>query len=170
MALLIYDAEVEVDPGGRRSVVELYDAVDPRAEHRLTDGEVLTGVVLPTPVVGERASYRRVTSRALAEWPLVEAVCALTLGDDGTIRDVRVAVGGVGPVAMRLPGVEARLRGANPDPDEIDHAAGLAADGARPAPQAAGKVPLLKGVVAEVIQRSVEEDDQSELAFHERMG
>lgn len=167
MALLVYDAEVDVDPGGRRPVADLYDAVDPTSEHRLAEGEVLTGVILRTRIAGERASYRRATSRALAEWPLVEAVCALTLGSDGRIADIRVAVGGVGLVPMRLPGVEARLRGVSPGPDEIADAVGLAANGARPAPQAAGKVPLLEGVVAEVVERAVEGDDETELALHE---
>lgn len=168
MALLLYDAEVDVDPGGRRPVAALYDAIDPASEHRLTTGEVLTAIVLPAPVAGERASYRRVASRALAEWPLVEAVCALTLDNDGKIADVRVAVGGVGPVPRRLPLVEERLRGEVAGPDEIAQAARYAAHGARPAPQAASKLPLLEGIVTEVVERAVEGDDRTELAFHER--
>lgn len=167
MALLVYDAEVEVDPGGLRPVGELYDVVDPSSEHRLENGEVLTGIVLPPPIAGERASYRRATSRALAEWPIVEAVCALTLGDDGEIADLRVGVGGVGPVPRRLPLVEERLRGAVPGPDAVAAAAALATEGARPAPQAAVKLPLLEGIVAEVIEQAVAGDNATELAFHE---
>ena len=168
MALLLYDARVEVDPGGLRSLADLYDAVDPTSEHRLTDGEVLTAVELPSPLVGERASYRRATSRALAEWPLVEAACALTVDDDGRIADFRIAVGGVGPVPRRLPGVEARLQGVAPGPDEIAAAAALAAEGARPAPRAAGKLPILEGIVAEVIETAMEGGGGTELASHER--
>lgn len=168
MALLLYDAEVDVDPGGLRPVADIYDAVDPTSEHRLTGGEVLRGVVLPPPVAGERASYRRATSRALAEWPLVEAVCALSLGSDGRIVDIRVGVGGVGPVPRRLPLVEERLRGTTPGPNDIAEAAALATEGARPAPQAAPKLPILEGIVADVIERAVAGDDETELAFHER--
>ena len=168
MALLAYDAQAEVEPGGARPVAELYDPVDPTSEHRLTRGEVLTHIVLPPAVSGERAAYHRVTGRALAEWPLVEAVCALTLDTDGAVDRVRVAVGGVAPTPLRLPLVEERLVGSRPEPGVIAEAARLVAEGARPAPQAAAKVPLLQGVVTEVIERAAAGEGVTELAYHER--
>ena len=79
-ALLTYEAGVEVAGRGRLSVADLFgDGTDGRHDHRLGPGDVLVAVYLPPPLEGERAAYRRVTSRALAEWPTVEAVCRLAL-------------------------------------------------------------------------------------------
>jgi len=61
--------------GPSRSVAELSgDGSDPTRGHLLGDREILTAVVLPPPLPGERADYERATSRRVAEWPLVEAV------------------------------------------------------------------------------------------------
>src|SRR5690606_32533153 len=48
MALLTYAATVETADGARRSIADLYgDGSDPRRDHRLAAGEVLTAVVMP---------------------------------------------------------------------------------------------------------------------------
>lgn len=168
MALGAYDAMVEVSPGGKRPIEELFDPVDPRSEHRLTAGEVLVAVNLPPALIGERAAYGRATGRALAEWPAVEVACSLTLKDSGEIGRIRVVAGAVGPVPLRLRGVEAGLWGRVPTAETIAEAARHAVDGARPAPQAAGKLRLLVGLVADVVERAVAGDDRTELALHEQ--
>ena len=67
--------------------------------------ELLTGVLMPAPLEGERAAYVRAIGRAQAEWPLVEVVLRLVV-THGTIGFARVAVGGVAPVPLRLQRVE----------------------------------------------------------------
>ena len=109
MALLAYEAQVEVARGGSRPVGALYgDGSDGRHDHQLGEREILTAVEMPSPLDGERAAYFRATSRALAEWPLVEAVVRLAVNDD-TIEFARVAVGGVAPIPLRLQRVEEAL-------------------------------------------------------------
>jgi hypothetical protein len=65
---------------------------------------------MPPPLDRERGAYFRATSRALAEWPLVEALVRLVVTRE-TIEFARVAVGGVAPVPLRLEGVEEALTG-----------------------------------------------------------
>jgi xanthine dehydrogenase YagS FAD-binding subunit len=167
MALLLYDAEVVVHPDVTRPLTDLYDPVDPKAEHTLGPHEVLVSVLLPPPVSAETGAYRRATARTYAEWPLVEAACRLVI-QDGRIALARVAAGGVAPAPLRLAAVEDRLQDATADPDTLAAAASLASHGSRPAPQAAYKLELLAGVVRQVLEDAVAESSESEAAFGER--
>lgn len=133
LALLAFDAAVELAPRGPVSVEALYgDGQHPDREHTVTDDELLVAVTLPAPVPGARSGWLRAASRARAEWPLVEAVVRLAPGA------TRMAVGGVAPVPLRLAAVEAAL-------DAGDRAGALAActAGATPNAAAAYKLTLL---------------------------
>lgn len=167
VGLLVYDAQVEVHPGRVFALANLYDGVDPTSEHNLGQGEVLTAVLLPPPVPSEKGSYWRATSRAMAEWPIVEAACRLVV-DDGRIVDAAVAVGGVAPIPLRLGAVDEALVGATPGDAAFQAAASLAGNGVKPAPQAAYKSKLLESAVLEVLEHAVAGHMASEMAFHER--
>jgi len=156
MALLAYDAQVEVQGSALQSVADLYgDGADPQRDHLLGEYELLTGVRLPAPVPSERAAYFRSISRAEAEWPLVEALVRLVLDENNLIQLARVSVGGVANIPLRLPQVEAALVGQAATPVICTHAAELAATGANPLPQTAYKVKLLVGTVLEALERAM---------------
>jgi xanthine dehydrogenase YagS FAD-binding subunit len=155
MALLAYEAQVEVAGGASRPVAALYgDGSDGRHDHQLGEHEILTAIHMPPPLEGERAAYFRATSRALAEWPLVEAVVRLAVAD-GTIESARLAVGGVAPIPLRLQLVEEALTGKRASPEVLEHAASLAADGASPLPMTHYKVHLLPHTVREALNRAL---------------
>jgi xanthine dehydrogenase YagS FAD-binding subunit len=158
MALLAYEAEVEVAGSGTRTVAALYgDGSDGRRDHLLGERELLTGVALGAPLEGEHAAYFRAIGRAQAEWPLVEAIVRL-LVVDGTIRFARVAVGGVAPVPLRLEQVEQALLDRPADADTFARASSLAAEGANPLPLTGYKVKLLPATVRETLERAVSEN------------
>lgn len=169
-ALLTYGAGVEVAGRGRLSVADLFgDGTDGRHDHRLGPGDVLVAVYLPPPLEGERAAYRRVTSRALAEWPTVEAVCRLALDEENRISVARVAVGGVAPIPLRRPEVEDALVGVSAsDRTAIERAARRATEGADPLPQTSHKVPLLEALVADVVESAAAGDAHTEAGRAER--
>ena len=155
MALLAYEARVEVAGGATRSVAELYgDGSDGRRDHQLGEHEILTAVQMPRPLEDERASYFRATSRAHAEWPLVEALARVEIADGG-ITFARVAVGGVAPVPLRLQQVEEVLASERATPGTLERAASLAAEGANPLPMTRYKVALLKETVREALDRAL---------------
>lgn len=166
MALLLHDATVSVDPGGDMPLADLYSD-DAASEHTLTEGQVLTAVSIGPAVAGERAAYWRANQRLLAEWPLVEAVCRMSIEGD-TITAIGVAVGGVAPAPMRLPAVEEALVGKPATAETLAEAAASASDGSRPAPQAAFKVGMLRGTVLEVLERAVSGEVHAEASVHER--
>lgn len=153
-ALLAYDAEAVVDGKGPRTMTALLgDGSDPSRDNALADGALLTAFVLPPPVPGERAAYFRAIARSRAEWPLVEVVARLIV-EDTTITEAAVAIGGVAGVPMRLPKVEAQLRGKTADVSTYREAAALARDGASPLPMTGYKVPLCESTVLETLERA----------------
>ncbi|MBI1296408.1 hypothetical protein GC175_15755 [bacterium] len=155
MALLAYEAEVEINDGERRSIANLYgDGSDGSRDHTLAAQEVLTRVYLPVPVDGERTAYFRSISRAEAEWPIVECLVRLVIAD-GVITFARVGVGGVANIPLRLENVEAALTGQPSSVQALTHAASLAAEGTRPLAETAYKVDFLVGTVLEALERAV---------------
>jgi xanthine dehydrogenase YagS FAD-binding subunit len=154
MALLAYEASVMVHGDADRTVEALYgDGSIAVGDHRLPAGAVLTHVVLPPPRAREQAAYFRAISRARSEWPLVEALVRLVV-DDGTVSFARVAIGGVAPVPLRLPKVEAALVGKAASGRALAEAAALATEGAEPLPMTGYKLALVEGTVLETLERA----------------
>jgi xanthine dehydrogenase YagS FAD-binding subunit len=155
VALLAYEASVDVHGRGRRRLDGILgDGSDPTRDLQLDDGELLTHVLMPPPLAGERAAYVRATIRALAEWPLVEVVVRATV-EDGTIRFARVAVGGVAPIPLRLFGVEDDVVGNPGSPETLERAAAIATEGATPLPMTTYKLDVLTGAVLEALEHAV---------------
>jgi xanthine dehydrogenase YagS FAD-binding subunit len=154
MALLAYDASVMVHGADDRTVVALYgDGSDAKGDHGLEPGALLTHVVLPPPQPREQAAYFRTISRARSEWPLVEVLVRLVV-DGGTVSFARVAMGGVAPVPLRLPAVEAALVGKPASAETFAAAAAIATQGASPLPMTEYKVALVEGTVLETLERA----------------
>lgn len=154
LVLLAYEADVSIAGGARRSISALYgDGSDPRHDHTLAEGEILSQVHLPAPLKDERAAYFRAISRARAEWPLIEAVVRLQV-DGERISFARVAVGGVANIPLRLPQVEAALLDQPAVEATFAAAAKLALEGAQPLPMTGYKLALLEGTVYETIDRA----------------
>lgn len=155
MALLTYDAEVEVHGEPPRTVAGLYGDGDQlhHADHLLAPDRILTAVLLPPSLPGERAACHRATSRAHAEWPLVEAAARLALDGD-TVTYAAVAAGGVARVPLRLNEVEAALIGREATPAVLAAAAATVLARCRPLPQTGYKATLFRDTVLEALERA----------------
>lgn len=166
VAFLAHDADVLVRGADDRSMADLLgDGRDPRRNHSLPDGALLTHVVLSVASGGRFGAYARTIARARSEWPLVEAVVALDVGEGpggdprgwpgATIRGARVAIGGVANVPLRLPRVEAALAGQPVTDAVLEAAAALATHGAAPLPMTAYKVDLLAPTLIDAFERAL---------------
>jgi xanthine dehydrogenase YagS FAD-binding subunit len=151
-ALLGYDARVVTNRRDGLTIAGLLgDGSNGRADHTLAPGEMITKIVLPAPLAGERAAYKRAISRTYAEWPLVEA-CARAAIVDGKFQFVRLVAGGIAPVPLGLTSCESALRGKTANATTIAEAARLAAIGAKPLPMTAYKLTLLEGLVRDLLE------------------
>ena len=152
-ALLAYDASIATDQRAALSIGELLgDGSNGAADNALKPGEMIRSIALPSPLVGERALYKRAISRTHAEWPLAE-VCARAVVKDGTFQFIRLAAGGIAPVPLRLSAAEAALQGKPANAATIAEAARLATSGARPLPMTGYKLDLLRGLVKDLLEK-----------------
>ncbi|GAB2559651.1 FAD binding domain-containing protein [Nocardia heshunensis] len=114
----------------------------PEREYDLRSGELVTAVEIPAYPPDLQSGYLKVRDRQSYEFALTSAAVALHI-PDGVIRTAKIAVGGVGTVPWRLPGVEQALIGRRAEPTVWADAASRAADGAQLLPQNGFKADLL---------------------------
>jgi xanthine dehydrogenase YagS FAD-binding subunit len=89
-------------PGGR-----------PDIETTLAANELITAVEVVALPFARNSTYRKVRDRASYAFALVSVAAALDIADDGALRDVRLALGGVAHKPWRAFKAESALRGAS---------------------------------------------------------
>ncbi len=156
VALVALDAVVEViGSAGERSIpltdFYLLPGETPERENVLAHGELIVAVSVPAGAYAARSHYLKVRDRASYEFALTSAAVALTLDGD-TIREARVALGGVGTVPWRSHAAEDRLRGAALNEATLAAAAEAAVRDARPRRDNAFKVELVQHTLVRALQ------------------
>ncbi|WP_156679970.1 FAD binding domain-containing protein [Sphingomonas profundi] len=116
VALAALDATVHLEgPDGGRALpltaLHRLPGGTPHIETELRPGELITAISLPPLPFAARSTYRKVRDRASYAFALVSVAAALDLAGDGTVRDVRLALGGVAHKPWRAEKAEAALRG-----------------------------------------------------------
>jgi xanthine dehydrogenase YagS FAD-binding subunit len=117
----------------------------------LQPGELIEAILVPASAPARKSYYLKVRDRASFEFALVSAAVGLEVHGE-TIRDARVAAGGVGVKPWRLPEVEQALHGQPLTPATLRAAAELAGQGARPASQNGFKLILLRRTVLRALE------------------
>jgi xanthine dehydrogenase YagS FAD-binding subunit len=156
-ALIALDAVVEITgKSGVRSMpfAELHkqpgDA--PQIETTLLPGELISAFSIQGR--WPRSIYLKVRDRQSYEFALSSAAVALDI-QDGTIRDARVALGGVATVPWRAREAEAVLKGQKLDDALAARAADAAFTGAKGRKHNEFKISLGKRVVARALHQAV---------------
>lgn len=152
VALTALDVVVHTEgPRGARTIPfgELHrlPGDDPSRDTVLEHGELVTAIELPPLEMARRSTYRKVRDRASYAFALVSVAAAVDLADDGTVRDARVALGGVAHAPWRATRAEEVLRGRRLTDDAARAAAEAELADAVPQPGIDGgnafKVPLV---------------------------
>ncbi|WP_174285786.1 xanthine dehydrogenase family protein subunit M [Sphingomonas bacterium] len=115
VALAALDAVVHLDgPGGARTVplvdFHMLPGNTPNVETISRPHDLITAVSLPPLSFGARSAYRKVRDRASYAFALVSVAAAIDI-QDGMVRDVRLALGGVAAKPWRASIAERMLRG-----------------------------------------------------------
>ncbi|MBA3490861.1 MAG: xanthine dehydrogenase family protein subunit M, partial [Rubrobacteraceae bacterium] len=98
MAALDAFVVVQGQGGERRIPIEELHRLpgdEPWRDTTLEHGELITAVDLPPLDFASYSKYRKVRERASYAFALVSVAAALDVDEDGTVRDVRLALGGV---------------------------------------------------------------------------
>ena len=125
----------------------------PEQETVLQRGEMIVAVDLPRLPFATRSLYLKVRDRQSYAFALVSAAVALDI-QGGTIRDARVALGGVGTKPWRSPAAEHALSGKVAGSGAYHAAAAAALDGAVPRAHNAFKVELAKRTLMRALARA----------------
>jgi xanthine dehydrogenase YagS FAD-binding subunit len=115
VALAALDAKVHVAGPGSERVIALTDfhrlpGSTPERDTNLNADEIITAIELPAPRFAANYSYLKIRDRLSYAFALVSVAAALEL-DGATIRQARLALGGVAHKPWRDAGVEAALSG-----------------------------------------------------------
>ena len=115
VALAALDATVHLQrPAGSRTLpltdLHRLPGDTPNIETELAPGELITAVTLPALPFAATSTYRKVRDRASYAFALVSVAAALEV-ENGTVKDVRLAFGGVAHKPWRALKAEAALRG-----------------------------------------------------------
>ena len=160
-ALAALGAVVHVQgPGGARTipVTEFHrlPGSEPERDTVLERGELITAVDLPPLGFAAHSRYRKIRDRASYAFALVSVAAALDVVD-GSIRDVRLALGGVAHKPWRAATAEETLRGGPANAASFRAAAEAELADARPLPGNAFKVPLARNTIARTLLDLAEE-------------
>ncbi|MDQ7909874.1 xanthine dehydrogenase family protein subunit M [Phytohabitans sp. ZYX-F-186] len=153
--LTAFDAVVRyetLDGPGEVPLSEFYLPVGdrPDRETALPDRALITAVVVPAAEVAGKSRYRKVRERASYAFATVSVAAALDV-QDGVVRDVRLALGGVASRPWRARLAESALRGGPVTAERISAAADLEVAAAEPLRDNGYKVTLARNLIEAVL-------------------
>lgn len=155
VAMAALDAVIRLaGPGGERAVPisEFYVPYgqDPARENVMRHGELITSVDLPALPWATRSHYLKVRDRASYEFALASAAVVLDL-DGQTVRQARIALGGVATKPWRALEAEKALAGQQVGREAFAGAADAALREARPQKFNAFKVELTRRTITRAL-------------------
>jgi xanthine dehydrogenase YagS FAD-binding subunit len=153
VALVAFDAAVEF--GSRKVAIDdffLAPGNTPDRETVLQRGEMITAVTIPASAAARNSTYLKVRDRQSYEFAAASAAVGIEFEADGrTVRDIRVALGGVATKPWRARAVEQALAGKLLDVETVTQASRLAMEGAVAHGGNSYKIELAPRVVARAI-------------------
>ncbi|QET04335.1 xanthine dehydrogenase family protein subunit M [Cupriavidus pauculus] len=121
-------------PNGKRDLpfegFHLLPGDTPWKETALDENELITHVTLDAPIAGSRSAYLKLRDRTSYQFSLASSAVILAM-DGNTIREARIALGGVSTRPWRAPEAEAALRGQPVSEALLSKAAAAAMTGAK---------------------------------------
>jgi xanthine dehydrogenase YagS FAD-binding subunit len=162
VALSALDAVVHLrNPGGTRTVplVDFHRLPGgrPDIETELQPGELITVIELPPLPFAAHSTYRKVRDRSSYAFALVSVAAAINV-QDGMIRDVRLALGGVAHKPWRAWKAEAALRGKPATEASFRQAAEVEMEEAAPLAHNGFKVELARRTIAATLTELAQGD------------
>jgi xanthine dehydrogenase YagS FAD-binding subunit len=150
-------AIVEIEgTGGSREVplteFHLLPGSTPKKETVLRPGEMIVAVRLPpeAAIFAAHSRYLKVRERTSYAFAVVSAAAALEI-ESGTVRNARIALGGVALRPWRADAAEAALAGKRADRPAFEAAAEAALENAKPSGDNAYKIDLARRVVTRAL-------------------
>jgi xanthine dehydrogenase YagS FAD-binding subunit len=159
--LVALDAVVEIEGrSGRREValeaLHRLPGATPEQESDLEPGDLIVALRLPgeARAFSAHARYLKVRERTSFAFAVVSAAASLRI-EGGTIRDARLALGGVAAKPWRARAAEQHLAGRHPDAVAFFHAAEAALADAKPSGDNGFKIELARRIIVRTLMLAV---------------
>lgn len=155
VALAILDATVQVEGAEGARTIAFADlhrlpGETPEVETALRPGELIRSVTLPPSPIAARSTYRKVRDRASYAFALISVAAAVEV-EDGVVRDVRLALGGVAHKPWRAVRAEEAIRGGPANTEAFRAAARAELADAAPLRDNGFKIPLAERTIVAVL-------------------
>src|SRR5687768_15721574 len=152
VALAALDAVIQVTGVGGDRAIPIADfhrlpEATPHIETTLEPDELITAIDVPSIPSARRSHYLKIRDRRSYAFALVSVAAVLDVGGDGTVRDARIALGGVAHKPWRDTEAEQILVGRRADDSAFRAVAAALLAGARPLRDNAFKVELARRAV-----------------------
>jgi len=156
-ALIALDATCEIaGPNGTRTVAVENFCTGP-GENSLQPGELLVALTCPHPVANTGSHYRRFIPRNEMDIAVVGVGARVTLAEDRTIADARVALGAVAAVPFLASEVNSFLIGKKPTEEVLKEAGEIAKGLVSPIDDHRGTVEFRTHVTGVLVERVMAE-------------
>lgn len=160
--LLALDAVVELESAARgRRTLPLQEFFRGVRSTALRPDELLTAIEFPHPAEDERWFYYKLGKRKADAISIVSIAMTVRLEQD-KVKQARIALGAVAPVAMRTPKTESLLLGETLSEAVINAAAATAAREARPIDDFRATGAYRRQMVEALVRRGLEEISQQD--------
>ena len=166
VALAALEAIVHVvGPAGARTIAfpdfHRLPGDTPQRDTNLEPNEIITAIELPPKGFGANYSYLKIRDRLSYAFALVSVAAALELDGD-TIREARLALGGVAHKPWRVTAAEAALRGQRADAGAFAQAADLVLRGAKGYGHNSFKIGLARRAIVRTLSQAARSTPQSQ--------
>lgn len=155
IALIAFDARIDLlGPDGQRTIAveDLHrePGATPHVETTLKSGELILRIRVPKTAMGRASTYHKIRDRESYAFALASAAVALDMDGD-TVRQARIAIGGLATRPWRARSAERVLVGKTLTPRTAREAGDAALEGAKPGHDNAFRIELGARTVADAL-------------------
>jgi xanthine dehydrogenase YagS FAD-binding subunit len=155
VALVAFDASVDVvGANGERTIrvedLHVLPGKTPYIETVLEPGEMIVRIRVPATDAGKASTYHKIRDRESYAFALTSAAVAIVVEGD-TVREARIALGGVATKPWRARNAEQSLIGKKLSPESAKAAGSLAFSDAKPGRLNQFRIPLGAQTVADAL-------------------
>jgi CO/xanthine dehydrogenase FAD-binding subunit len=155
-SLIVMGAKVKLlDAVGLSRTLALEEFFAGPGKTALAEGELLEEIQVPDVPARSGGAYWKLSLRRAMDLATVGVACFLTLDKSQVCRDVKIALGAVGPTPIRAKEAEAAVRGASLNKDVLEKAAVAAVAASKPITDIRGSAEYRRKMVGELTRRVI---------------
>lgn len=155
-SLIAYGASVVLQSVGGERTLPVEKVITGPGLTAMGPDEIISALQVPIPGNNAAAAYMQLGARKAQDCNLVNVASFISLNNDGTIGEVRIVMGSVGPTPIRAESAEKLLVGEKPTDALFKKAAEAASADSRPILDFRGSAEYRRAMVGVLTRRTLE--------------